>query len=157
MQISYKKWVAVLAAVLVVAIGAVLIGRYVSRKHQVSQSPPLPPPLHIVKNKLDAKQTPDNIPADLPQETGAKVIQNYNGKTEDSRVFSKRTYETAKSLADNYSIFQKYFTSHGWQIISHLDLPATKSLTAAKNGAQLQINMTENSVTKVKTVNINAF
>jgi hypothetical protein len=156
MNISYKKWVATFVIVLVVIIGAILIGRYVSHKLKTAQNTTPPTPLVVVKKTLDNTQVPENIPQDLPKESSDQIFQNYVAKTEDGRVQGTRSYEIKNSLSDAYANFQTYFSQNGWKVTSKLDQSSLKSITAVKGQTQLQVNIVENSVTKIRTVNINA-
>ncbi len=154
MNISSKKWVTALIIVLIVIIAAIFIGKYIGTKRSAQETQKNT--LQVVRTSFTEAQVPDLIPVDLPQEAGAKVTQNYGAKTTDGRSQGTREYETKKTLADNYALYQAYFKDHGWKVLSTLNLDTVKSITATKDSVRLQVNIAQNSVTNVSTVMITA-
>src|SRR5688572_25742188 len=113
-----------------------------------------PAEVRIDKKDLDASQLPEKFPADLPLEAGAKVTQNYNITTDDGRFQATRTFETSKTLEENVKIYTDYFNKNGWQAGTAIDNKDSKVLSATKGGSSLQIAISQNPVTQIKTVNI---
>ncbi|MBI4050411.1 MAG: hypothetical protein HY609_06820 [Deltaproteobacteria bacterium] len=112
------------------------------------------PQLQVKKTEVPVTESPERFPADIPIETGAKIVQNYNAETEDGRFQATRVFETSKTLAANYALYKDFFTKNGWMILTTLDQPSLKVVSAKKDNIVVQVNISENSVTKVKTVDI---
>ena len=117
----------------------------------------LPPAPQVKKEVVANNQLPDLFPADFPMEANAKIVQNFNG-TDSSGKFlqATRTFVTAKTLDQNFTIYQSYFQKNGWTITTSSNLPMLKSLTATKGKVQISVTMSENSLSHVKTVDITA-
>ncbi len=111
-------------------------------------------PLGISRQQIPESQLPANFPADIPQEDGAVVTQNYIASTPEGYEQSTRTFETTKSLTENIRIYQDYFTNNNWLVIESKVLPSFQSLLVSNGDLQASVGVNENSVTKVKTVNI---
>ena len=109
----------------------------------------------VSKKTIPDNQMPEYFPNDIPQESGSKITENFNTTTRDGRKQATRSFETKKSLADNKKIYEDYFTKSGWEIVSRVDQDSAKALTASKGKWQLQVAITENTLTKVKYVDLN--
>ena len=103
----------------------------------------------VAENKL-----PENFPTNLPLEDNVEVTQNYNATTEDGRFQATRTYESKKTLAENLAIYREYLNGNGWNIVSTVDQPTYKKISGTQGIQTIQISLSENVNTKVKTVSI---
>lgn len=78
------------------------------------------------------------MPANLPFETGAQILQNFEvtdpatGKTQSTRV-----YVSKKTIEADYASYQKYLKDNSWTVVSSIDQPTIKNLSATKDAARL--------------------
>lgn len=98
---------------------------------------------------------PNNFPSNLPIETGAQLLENYEAVAPDNRKQSTQVYTTRKSLSENIKIYSDYMQKNGWQITSQEDKPTYKMIYGSKAGSFMQIDLTEQSSPLVNTVGIN--
>ncbi len=108
----------------------------------------------VTKKNIPVEQTPDKFPKDVPIEDGAVITQNYNATAVDGRFQATRTFETTKTLDANYKIYQDYMKNNDWEVKANVNTENYKMLLGVNGTAQLQVSINENSVTKVKTVDI---
>ncbi|MCL5666265.1 MAG: hypothetical protein M1383_00615 [Patescibacteria group bacterium] len=113
-------------------------------------------PSSLSVNNLDNAKLPANMPANLPWEKNAEILQNYEvtnpvtGQRQSTRV-----YVSKKTLAENLSVYKKYLESNGWaQTAPPMDTDNLKALSADKNGGHLDIIISYNTTTKQNTVNV---
>lgn len=141
-------WTFVVVAVLVIGLGVVaaLLKRQNNTDRVVT--------MHINKYEVPLGQLPDKFPTNLPAEAGAKVTQNYTSTTPDGRFQATRTYETAKTLDENYSLYQDYFQKNGWQLQTGEDGKDIKLVSASKDGLKALVTITANQSTKVRVVDV---
>ncbi len=123
-------------------------------KQQDSGTDVKPAELKLEKQDVPTTRLPDKLPADIPQEPGAKVTQNYTATTNDGRLQSTRVFETAKTLDENVKIYTDYLKKNGWTIGAGADLKDVKAISASKGDLALQITIAQNNVNQIKTVNI---
>ena len=110
--------------------------------------------LKVNRIDVDNASIPDKLPKDLPNESGAKITQNFTATTEDGRFQSTRVYETAKSLDENATIFSEYLKTHGWKESANISQDRLRVLSGSKDSDFLTVTINENSITKVRTVEI---
>lgn len=108
----------------------------------------------IVKTEVDKTKDPQKFPAGVPIETGAKITQNYNATAPDGRFQATKAFETAKTLADNFTLYQKYMKDSGWDIQSTVNQDNYKALFGVKGSTNLQVSMNNNTNLKIKTITI---
>lgn len=153
-QDSIKKILVGLIMIIAFAIGlTMIIALFIgdSERHSSKQSTPK---TLAEKTKVAESQLPDKFPADLPIEANAEITQNYNASTEDGRFQATRTFETKKTLSENLSIYRQYLNNNGWAVESTVDEPTYKKISGSKGIQVLQISLSENANTRVKTVSI---
>ncbi|MDQ3018340.1 MAG: hypothetical protein M3Q64_00495 [bacterium] len=109
----------------------------------------------VQKKEVEASQAPEKFPANVPIERDAKITQNYNATTPDGRFQATRVFETNQTLAANLKLYSDFLKNDGWQILATVDQPNFKMVMGSKGKQHLQIQIDENSVSKVKTVSIN--
>lgn len=108
----------------------------------------------VTKQDVPANRLPEQFPGEIPLEEGAKILQNYNAKTADSRLQATRVFETSQSLEANYDFYTKFFKDNGWMILTTLNQPKLKVLSAKKDHTTVQVTISENAVAKTKVVEI---
>lgn len=152
------KTVFVLLGIVVLAVILVVVLMFASKQKQqpvaTNEKPAAQQKEAIVKTEVDPAKTPEKFPLDVPIEAGAKITQNYNATAVDGRFQATRTFETAKSLDANLKIYTDFLKANGWKIQATVDQPTFKMVMGTKDQSQLQISMSENSVSKTKTVDI---
>lgn len=114
------------------------------------------PSTGIIKKDVPPQTLPGKFPAEIPLEPGAKVVQNYTVTTADGRLQATRVFETAKSLEEQHQLYQDFFSRGGWRVISAVNQPALKTVAAMKGTVQVQVSIAENTLTKIKTIDITA-
>lgn len=108
----------------------------------------------VTQKDLPVTQVPEKFPVNVPIEEGATILQNYNATAADGRFQATRTFETKKSLDANFTIYENYLKANNWKIETTLNQPEYKLLVGTNGNTQLQISLSENTVDKVKTVDI---
>lgn len=108
----------------------------------------------VTKQDMPQEELPKKFPVEFPLEEGAKVLQNYNATTNDGRRQATRMFETAKSLEENYRLYEDFFQENGWTILTTLDQENLKALAASKDQEQLQVTLNLNPTTNISTVEI---
>jgi len=106
----------------------------------------------VADNKL-----PDTFPSDIPIEKGAKITSNYNGTLSDGSFQGTLVFKSAKSVDDNYTLYQNYFKSHNWIVSggpSLQDQGNGKTLLATKDYFQAQVTINSVPTDKQNTVSI---
>ncbi len=111
-------------------------------------------PLEVKTQEVPVTKAPQSFPSAIPIEQGAKITQNYNATAPNGMFQATRVFETGKSLDENFTLYNAFLKSDGWTLTNTVDQPTAKLLSAKKDQAQLQISMTENSVTKVREIDI---
>lgn len=108
----------------------------------------------VAIKKVDNSKLPDQFPADIPLEAGATVTGNYNATATDGRSQATRSFETQKTLDENFKIYSDFFKSAGYKVDSTINQATFKAILASKADFKVQVNMSVNPTTKVKTVDI---
>lgn len=136
----------------VIVVGA-LIGLMVTRHNQPPAASQIAP-LQVNKTEVSTEKLPEKFPTDIPLESGANIINNYNATTPDGRFQATRTFQTSKSLSDNLAIYSKYLTDHKWVVKTVSGSESAKMVSGSKDNQRLQITLSENSESHIKTVAI---
>lgn len=162
MKQTSKIWLALLLVViLLIAVYAVIRLRKpvtpagLTSTGQTSQQPDAKRQLQI--EPMEDAQVPGGFPANLPWESGAKVLQNFQAKDPSGNTAqSFRAFISDKSLADNFALYQKYLKDNGWTTVSSLDQTALKRLSATKGSSRLEITISHDSSFDKTVVNVSA-
>lgn len=159
-----RKIVWVFIAIGALAIFTMAIVSYVSSQEraalvgtsQVSGAKANKAPVKTVVTDVKPETSPEFFPKDMPSEPGATVVKNYNTSTPDGRKIGTRVYVTAKTVDDNYSLFQDYFKNAGWQVTAApvIKGSTSKTMLATKGNMQAQVTIGDDPVAKAKTVAI---
>ncbi len=108
----------------------------------------------LIVQEVDKNQVPAKFPSDVPIESDAQILQNFNAITDDGRFQATRVFRTKKSLADNLSIYKNFLTESGFKVESTVNTPTYKMVTGTKGNTTIQASIDENSQSHAKTVNI---
>lgn len=145
-------------AVLVSAILALLFVAYLVTKRNAGdndQQSAQPRTAVVDKVNVDFSQNPEKFPAKIPVEAGARITQNYNATTPEGIFQATKVFETSQSLSANLALYTKFFNDNGWNISATIDQPTIKMVAGEKDGKSIQVSITENKVSKIRTVSIN--
>ncbi len=155
---SKKTFLEIAGTVAAIVVAVFIIQSVWVNKQKPSSNKPTgeqaPTTLKVQKTEVPTSQLPQQFPSDIPIESGAKIVQNYNASAEDGRFQATRVFETKKTLSANYTLYKDFFSKNGWTVLTTLDQPTLKVVSAKKNNANAQVTINENSVTKIKTVDI---
>ncbi len=108
----------------------------------------------VEKVNVDFTKLPEKFPASVPIESGAKITQNYNSTTPNGHFQATRTFETKQTLDVNFNLYKDYLQKAGWKIESTTNDPEYKMILGSKGAENIQVDIGENSKTKIKTVSI---
>ena len=118
-------------------------------KPSASSQAETPPPMPQVSS-IPSAQVPQGMPAGLPWEKGAAVLQNFTAKDPATgKTQSTRVYVSAKTLDENLTVYQKYLQANGWIVVSAVNQPTIKNLFATKASAHLDITIAKTPDNKV--------
>lgn len=137
-----KIW-EVVGAIIVVLVAIYVVTVLMNRQGWVQQKP---------VNKLqDVKpaELPKGMPSDLPIETGAKILNNFNATAPNGQVQATRTYLSAKAVQTNYDIYKSYLTAHKWSIVTEVKdpkHPEILSIFARNAKGTISITIQKNNV-----------
>lgn len=109
----------------------------------------------LVKKDVPTNIVPNNFPADVPIEQGAKITQNYNATTSDGRFQATRAFETSKAMKDNITLYKDFLTRAGYKLGASIDQDNYKMISGVKDNERLQISVDQNQASKITTVSIN--
>jgi hypothetical protein len=112
------------------------------------------PVLPFTKEETPVEKLPEGFVAGFPLEKDAIVVSNYSAKTA-SGLQSSRRFVSKKTLDENYKIYNDYFTKNKWTILTSVDTPAFKSISA-ESPAKITatISVSTNSATNNVEVDI---
>lgn len=121
-QAAGSKKVLTLVIVLVIAAFIVLALNSIVQKRgyvpdRVAQS-----------QKLLTKGLPSGFPQDFPVDVTASL--NQNGEQKDAKGNILLQFASNLTVSQAYIVYNDYFKNKGWTIISKIDQPVIKSLTA---------------------------
>ncbi len=146
-QKNTKRWV-ILSASLVLLI-LILLVLWLAVRYQARKNLILPEGLtQVSTNKLPAL-----LPANLPQEAGAIIRDNYNVNTNGVEQGTRR-YVTKNTVAQNITLFKQYLQANGWTNIQTQSAGGVELLTATKASETMLISLSQNSVTQENVVDI---
>jgi len=91
-----------------------------------------PTPVNKIEN-FDTDEKPSQFPADLPMESGAKIISNYNATSPEGRLQATQVFESSQSVADNFDLYKSYLSKNGWEILSQNSSNANLRLLIGQN------------------------
>lgn len=111
-------------------------------------------PAPVKLTEVDKTKLPDRFPADVPIEAGATITLNYNAVNAKGLFQASREFVSKKSMADNFTLYQKALTASGWTITSAMDQPNQKIILATKGANNLNIRIYTDPTGQVK-VSIN--
>jgi len=156
-----KKILVSIVVLVALAIAVIVIQRSTKKAlspgtttGQQSQGTTTQPVANVDVNPVESKTLPANLPTDLPWESGAEILQNFEATNKDTGQYqATRVYVSKKTLDQNMTIYKDYLTSHGWVIAGVIDQKEIKSLFATKDKEHLDIVLSHNG-DGVDTVNV---
>ncbi|MDP3993941.1 MAG: hypothetical protein U1C57_00455 [Candidatus Doudnabacteria bacterium] len=110
----------------------------------------------LVKKELAPNEAPAGFPAEIPIEEGAVIAQNYEVDAPDGRHQATRVFISTKTVSQNYQIYSQFLSQNDWEIISQLREENYAALFAAKDGGNLSISISKNSITGAVKVDLSA-
>ncbi len=115
-------------------------------------------PAATVQN-LPAYSLPEKFPISVPMESGAKIVGNYNATSADGKIQATRTFESEKSVDDNFALYKSYVMDrqNGWTYLNEVNDPANaghKAIFASGANGILNINISAGSVSGTSVVDI---
>lgn len=151
-----KKLRNILSIILVVLIIALSVWVYVfySNTQEVAQEEPKS---EVAIEQVSPDKLPEKFPADIPLESGAKIMQNYNATAPDGRVQATRTFESKKTLDENFEIYKTAFSKNDWVISNTVeDQSNVKAIFASKDNDSVrgQVIIRENAPTQTRIVDV---
>lgn len=108
----------------------------------------------ITTKAVPQDQLPSQFPVGIPIEQGAKTLVSLDQTSTDGRFQGTRKFVTAKTIAQNATIYKDFFTQDGWKIQSSTDQATLKHYSARKGDLLLQIVLNEAQITDGNTVEI---
>lgn len=111
---------------------------------KVEVSSPVPTPIPNKIENVPVGQAPREFPAQLPIESGAKIISNYNATSPDGRLQATRVFASTKSVQANYDLYNNYLTKNGWKILGVANDPVKpdqKAIFAQSSTGVLTVTM----------------
>ncbi len=153
---SIKKWLVGLVVLVAIAIGGTMIASMfmdqnggAGKNNNDGNNDG-----KVMKTEVTDDKLPSKMPANIPQEAGAQVTDNFTAVNDEGLYQATREFETSKSLAENLTLYTNYLKNNDWDILSTIDKSTLKSVVGSRGADRLQVNITENSSTKIKTVTI---
>lgn len=99
----------------------------------------------VAKNEL-----PKGFPGDIPLEAGAEITLNLNTINPIGGSLAVREFISAKTVAENYALYQKALKENGWKITSAQEnTPLGNLIDAEKDKNKLNIRIYVDAVKKV--------
>ena len=156
-----KLWMGIAAVVIILVLAWLAFshsskpqsGNPAQNPKATSTQPSAIVPLKVTRTDVPPAQAPTGFPTDIPIEKNAQIIQNYNA-TANGLIQATRTFITKQTLADNFTLYSNYLKNSGRTVTNSLDLSTDKGLAATRNNSNLQITISQNTITKVNTVDI---
>lgn len=132
-----------IAIILVIVLVVIAVAWFITGKNNTKQSQEQPnnqAASRFQTRSVDSAKLPANLPADLPLEKDARIVGNHEvADAESGTVQSDRSYATRKTLAENFTIYKSYLDKNGWEILTILDQPDYKMLSAKDAVGRLDI------------------
>jgi uncharacterized iron-regulated membrane protein len=157
-----KKYLVVILLVVLLIVVLALAWKYSKQNAGVNSNPVGNPGAQTPKQQsqpmvgvstVPSAQIPPSMPANLPFETNAKILNNFTVKDPTTgKTQSTRTYVSQKTIDENFAIYQKYLQDNGWTVTSSLDKSTVKNLNATKASANLSIVLGQDSKGQVSVM-----
>jgi len=114
-----KKWkiaIVIVVVILVIGIGTWLYLRSMTAGNGLANK---------VVN-VPASQLPNDFPSIIPIEKGAVIVSNFNASAPNGQVQATRSFDSAKSVAENLRFYELYILTSrsGWIPISSVNDPS---------------------------------
>lgn len=154
-QDSIKKILVGLIIIVAVASVVTLVATiFINQPTELAKNVNMAGQSDLSKVAVTETELPGKLPKNLPLELNSVILQNFTATTANGEYQATRAYESSKSLAENLAIYTKYLNDNGWGIKSTINDPMYKKVSGTKGASDLQISMTENEVSKIKTITV---
>ncbi len=106
-------------------IGALYLGEILSNKDQVFESSS-----DFKITEIDKNVIPFGFPQNFPFEKNVVILKNMKVQAPDGRTQITYEFITQKPLEENFNLYNNYFKNSAWILISVLDEPQYKIISA---------------------------
>lgn len=119
---------------LAVVAALVILGILWLARTQLNVSRPTPSttPVNKIEN-FEADKKPAQFPAEVPVESGARIVSNYNATSPGGRLQATQAFESSRSVAANFKLYNDYLTQNNWKILSEDSSKADLQFLIAQN------------------------
>lgn len=102
---------------------------------------------------------PNKFPVSVPVEEGAIVVSNYNATSPDGKIQATRTFESKKSVDENFGFYKKFIADRnsGWVFLNEVNngnQPGHKALFAKSGFGTLSVNISARGAPAASLVEI---
>ncbi len=149
-----KKFLLLFLALGVTAILVGLVVAMVGKNRVGTTASTYQAPYSDQKQDVTAGEIPRGMPSTVPMEDGAKILENSNTTTSNNALQATRIFESTKTLAENFAIYEKYLIDNNWSIVTRINDSTNKVLAGRSGPSTLQIGMDQDPQTKVVKVSI---
>jgi len=138
------EWGTIVLALLIIAAGAIYVRHFYHA------------PIAVEKEALPADTLPDRFPADIPLEADAGVTQNYIASAPGVPFQATREFTTHRSVAENFSLYQSFFSSGSWAVVHAANASSYATILAANRALNIQASVliADNAAAGERAVNI---
>jgi hypothetical protein len=152
---SHKMtWTFATIGIIAVAI-IVILAMVMPKKNPATNTPANQQgPVEITKKNIDPAELPPMFDSDFPVESGSPILLNELQTLSDGRAQATRSFETKKTLAENFKLYSDYFKANNWIITDTIDQAGYKVIGATRSSLSARVELNDNTVTKQKTVDI---
>ncbi|MGB7958142.1 MAG: hypothetical protein WCF77_04895 [Minisyncoccia bacterium] len=133
-------WTAVVVVLIALATCLLLWRASVSKKASVPNAP------NTVVGVISPAQLPAGFPANIPIESGAVVVSNFNAATQNGQFQATRSFKSFEGASQNVSLYAIFLANpaNGWTVISSsTDVSGGKTMVAKNSGGLLTIQVSE--------------
>jgi len=149
-----KKFILLLLAIGITAILIGLVVAIVGKQYVGNTASTYQAPYSDQKQDVSGSQLPTGMPSSIPVEAGAKILENSNSTTSNNALQATRVFESKKTLAENYAIYEKFLTDNNWNVVTRLSEGNNRVLAGRSGQSTLQISMDQDPQTKVVKVSL---
>ena len=152
-SINFKKVGFLLVLILVIAL---IFWRYMEKTDTSEQIPEINENIKVTK--VPTGELPQAIPANIPLEENALIIENDIITAPEKPGITQYTkkFISNRSPDENYESYKEFIVANNWEVVSVTDEDTLKSLIAVSPNKteQLFITVSENTINKQVTVDL---
>lgn len=106
---------------------------------------------------LPPEQLPEGFPEGITFEGETKILHSSNAGLSDGRLAASRTFESSKTVLENFEFYKNLLTKEGWKINNTFeDQSDSRTIFASKADTQLTVSIGKNLTSGIVTVDITA-